>query len=84
MKTFLETISSFADVFFFLPAFLSKPFRNNKILYEIIDRYINIFFDDIQLEKENLKKCFGHQGLGPKLVFQSPDLDTSLPYLPSE
>ena len=28
------------------------------MFYEIIDDYINIFFDDIQLKKENLKSDF--------------------------
>ena len=33
---------------------------------EIIDRYFNVFFVEIQLQKENLKKVlFGRQNLGP-------------------
>ena len=31
---------------------------------EIIDRYLNVFFVEIQLKKENLKCIFGPQSLG--------------------
>ena len=34
------------------------------MLCEIIDRYINVFFDEIQLKKENLKKIFWVPELG--------------------
>ena len=61
MKTLSLTVSSFASIslshcFSLLSAFLySKPFRNNKMHCEIIDRYFNVFFVEIQLKKGNLK-----------------------------
>ena len=43
------------------------------MLCEITDRYINVFFDDIQLKKENLKSVFlGARVWAPKLVNRSP------------
>ena len=36
--------------------------------YEIIDHYFNIFFEEIQLKKENLKNDFW----ATKLVYWSP------------
>ena len=62
MKTLLLTVSSFAStpyclIVFLLSAFLSsKPFQNNQMPCEIIDHYFNIFFVEIQLKKEYLKK----------------------------
>ena len=64
MKTLSLTVSSFVSTslshcFSLLSAFLySKPFQNNWMLCEIIDRYFNIFFVEIQLKKENLKHVF--------------------------
>ena len=36
--------------------------------YEIIDHYFNIFFEEIQLKRENLKNDFW----APKLLYWSP------------
>ena len=59
--------------FFLLSAFLSsKSFRYNQIHCEIIDRYFNVFFVEIQLKKDNLK-CF----LGARVV--CPNRYTRLP-----
>ena len=57
----------FVLLFFLLSAFLySKPFSNNLMLCEIIDRHFNLFFVEIQHKKENLKVFFGHQCLDPQ------------------
>ena len=64
MKTLSLIVSSFASTtlshcFSLLFAFLtSKTFRNNYMHCEIIDRYFNVFFIEIQLKKENLKWAF--------------------------
>ena len=79
MKTLLLTVSSFTSTslshcFSLLSAFLySKPFRNNKMHCEIIDRYFNIFFVEIQLENGNLKSVLW------VLEFGHPNQYTSLP-----
>ena len=67
--SFFFCFDLFAYCFILLSAFLySKPFRNNYMDYEIIDHYFNIFFEEIQLKKENLKNDFW----APKLVYWSP------------
>ena len=73
MKTLLLTVSSFAStpyclIVFLLSAFLSsKPFRNNWMPCEIIDHYFPIFFVEIQLNKEFLKK--NTTAWAPKLLY---------------
>ena len=56
-----RTVSSFTSTSFCLVAFSllsaflsSKPFEINYMHCEIIDRYLNVFFVEIQLETENL------------------------------
>ena len=57
-----------------LSAFLSsKPFQNNKMHWEIIDCYFNVFFVQIQLNKQNLKSVIWVQ------EFRLPNQYTSLP-----
>ena len=79
MKTIFLTVSSFASTYLshclsFLPAFLySKTCRNNQIHCEIIDRYCNVFFVEIQLKRENLKSVFRAPEFG------HPDRYTGLP-----
>ena len=48
----------FSHCFSILIVLYSKQFRNNYMHCEIIDPYFNIFFIEIQLKKENLKKVF--------------------------
>ena len=47
---------SLSHCFSLLSAFLSsKPFQNNKMICEIIDRYFNVFVFEIQPKTQNLK-----------------------------
>ena len=79
MKTLSLTVSSFASTslshcFSLLSAFLySKPFRNNTMHCEIIDRHFNVFFVEIQLKKGNLKSVLW------ALEFGLPNRYTGLP-----
>ena len=58
--------NTFTDSFFFffivslccLHFCLLDQFRNNQMHCEIVDRYFNVFFVEIQLNKENLKIVF--------------------------
>ena len=73
--------NTFVDSFFFrfdlfLSHFISlqsvflssKPFWNSRMHCEIIDRYFNVFFAEIQPKKENLKSVFW----AAKPVYRSP------------
>ena len=60
--------------FSLLSTFLSyKPFRNNKMLYEIIDCYISIFYWWNTTEKRRLEKLFLEASVWvPKPGYRSP------------
>ena len=54
--------------------FYSKPFQNNLIHCEITDCHLNIFFVEIQLKLENLKKDFWVPEFGcPKQYIDLPN-----------
>ena len=64
MRTLLQTVSFFVSTSYCLIVFLfclhflsSKPFRNNQMHCEIIDRYFNVSVE-IQLKEENFKSAF--------------------------
>ena len=60
MKILSQIVSSFSFIvslccLYFCPL---DQFRNNQMHCEIVDRYFNVFFVEIQLNKENLKIVF--------------------------
>ena len=55
VDSFFFSLRPLCLIVYLLSAFLySKPFWNNWMHCEIIDRYFNVFFVKIQLKKENL------------------------------